>query len=65
MKVISNLSKCEFSRKFYSLKPMEVELKISDALGVTIFSGNLETKVGKQNLPVKLTNWGGEFIFCF
>jgi hypothetical protein len=44
---------------------MEVELKISDALGVTIFSGNLETKVGKQNLPVKLTNWGGEFIFCF
>ncbi len=65
VKVFPNPSNAEFNLEFYSPEPLELELKINDALGRTVFNGNLETKVGKQSFPVKLGSVDAGIYFLF
>jgi glucose/arabinose dehydrogenase len=65
VRVFPNPSNADFNVEYYSLEPLELEVKISDALGRTVFNGNIETKVGQQNFPIKLANVEGGIYFLF
>ena len=63
--VFPNPNSAEFHVEFYSVEPLELELNISDALGRIVYRKNVETKTGKQNFPVKLTDVEDGIYFLF